>query len=86
MDTFSDPNCQSMLGQIGDLSTAKTIKQTPGEEVFGPQNQTPLPNANTTNQLTPSSTVKRHVVQKPVVERAPRSLFIFKLDGKFRKG
>ena len=86
MATFSDSNCHSMFGPTGNCSTAKTINQTQGEEVSVQPNQTPAPNANIINQLNPSSSVKRHVVQKHVVESAPRSLFIFKLDGKFRKG
>ena len=48
-------------------------------------NQSSSPNQNTMNQANPSSSVKRPGIQKPVVERAPRSLFLFTSNNKFRK-
>ena len=43
------------------------------------------PNQNILNKINQSSSVKRPGIQKPVVERAPRSLFLFTTNNKFRK-
>ena len=48
-------------------------------------NQTPSLNQNTINQTNQNSSVKRPGIQKPVVERSPRSLFLFSSNNKFRK-
>lgn len=47
--------------------------------------QAAVPNSNIITKLNQNSSVKRPGIQKPVVERAPRSLFMFTLDNKFRK-
>ena len=48
-------------------------------------NQSSSLNQNTMNQTNQNSSVKRPGIQKPVVERAPRSLFLFTSNNKFRK-
>ena len=54
-------------------------------DVLDRLNQASGPNQNMINQMNQSTSVKRPGIQKPVVERAPRSLFLFTLDSKFRK-
>ena len=57
-----------------------------GRHVVSQQNPSNIQNSNIINQINQSPAVKRHGIQKPVVERAPRSLFLFTVDNKFRKG
>ena len=53
---------------------------------LNPSNQIPLPNSNVMGQSNQNASVKRPAVQEPAVDRAPRSLFMFTLNSKFRKG
>jgi hypothetical protein len=59
---------------------------TQGNDLVGQQNSSALKNPTIINQLNQNQAVKRPGIQKPVVERAPRSLFLFKADNKLRKG
>ena len=53
---------------------------------LNPSNQLPVPNSNVMGQSNQNASVKRPAVQEPAVDRAPRSLFMFTLNSKFRKG
>ncbi len=68
----------------GAVSPMTNILNT-GREVVNQQNPSAVPNSNIINQLNPNPTMKRPTLQKPVIERAPRSLFLFTVDNKFRK-
>ena len=58
-----------------------------GEKVdLKPSNQLPVPNSNVMGQTNQNASAKRPAVQEPAVDRAPRSLFMFTLNSKFRKG
>ena len=58
-----------------------------GEKVdLKPSNQLPVPNSNAMGQTNQNASAKRPPVQEPAVDRAPRSLFMFTLNSKFRKG
>ena len=58
-----------------------------GEKVdLNPSNHLPVPNANVMGQTNQNASAKRPAVQEPAVDRAPRSLFMFTLNSKFRKG
>ena len=67
------------------VTTVWGTRPTSEGEMPGQQHQAPLQNSTTMAQLNQNSSVKRPGIQKPVVERAPRSLFLFTLDNKFRK-
>ena len=54
-------------------------------DVLDRLNQASGPNQSIINQMNQSTSVKRPGIQKPAVERAQRSLFLFTLDSKFRK-
>ena len=57
-----------------------------GKVDLNPSNQLPVPNSNVMGQSNQNASVKRPAVQEPAVDRAPRSLFMFTLNSKFRKG
>ena len=57
-----------------------------GRDLVIQQNPSAVQNPPIINQLNQSQALKRPGIQKPVVERAPRSLFLFRVDNKFRKG
>ena len=58
-----------------------------GEKVdLNPSNHLPVPNTNVMGQTNQNASAKRPAVQEPAVDRAPRSLFMFTLNSKFRKG
>ena len=85
-------DCVSTEAMSGSLSKEKDCATTVWgtrpkleEQMPGQQHQAPLHNSTTMTQLNQNSSVKRPGVQKSVAERAPRSLFLFTLDNKFRK-
>ena len=68
------------------LASALATIPSLGGGILGQQNQDSVTNSSIITKLNQTSSVNRHGVQKPLVERAPRSLFLFTLDNKFRKG
>ena len=85
METISKPILQNIQedGKVMFLGNGNTQNIT--KDGLEHINQPSSLNQNTMNQANPSSSVKRPGIQKQVVERAPRSLFLFTTNSKFRK-
>ena len=85
METISKPIIQNIQedGKVMILGNGNTQSIT--KDGLEQTNQLSSPNQNTMNQANPSSSVKRPGIQKPVVERSPRSLFLFTSNNRFRK-
>ena len=85
METISKPILQSIQedGKVMFLGNGNTQNIT--KDGLEHLNQSSLLNQSTINQTNQNSSVKRPGIQKPVVERSPRSLFLFSSNNKFRK-
>ena len=85
METISKPILQNIQedGKVMFLGNGNTQNIT--KDGLEHLNQSSSLNQNTMNQTNQNSSVKRPGIQKPVVERAPRSLFLFTSNNKFRK-
>ena len=85
METISKPILQNIQedGKVMFLGNGNTQNIT--KDGLEHLNQSSSLNQNTMNQTNQNSSVKRPGIQKPVVERSPRSLFLFTSNNRFRK-
>ena len=81
--TFHTPSVPQIIIE-SDVTNEDNLNG--GKVDLNPSNQLPVPNSNSMGQSNQNASVKRPAVQEPAVDRAPRSLFMFTLNSKFRKG
>ena len=86
MSTNSALHTASVPQIIIDSDVTNEENSNGGKVDLNPANQLPVPNSNAMGQSNQSAPAKRPGVQEPAVDRAPRSLFMFTLNSKFRKG
>ena len=85
METISEPIIQNIREDGKSIIWGNGNTQNITKDGLEHLNQSSSVNQNMTHPTNQSSSVKRPGIQKPVVERAPRSLFLFTSNNKFRK-